>query len=1502
MTEVACTRMLAEGAVVISQVQNKDDTPTMKDLNRYVTKKYAADWKDIGLELGLKLRMLNIIEKDHPQQSVACFQETLDNWLESSPNPTWKTLEVVLTNVARQHLDLDPVDDVHSFPSNQEFPSVVTNDTSHKIAGTLFDTRKSTTPPLHTEHMRQTAVIQHKMASITVCNDDGDMRIRSHSEENLAAQNGLHHDHGRSSPTVKSGNANEMLQHHSDDHIQLPPLVMQRQLSEFPLDQSVITLGKDGYYLEDRDYNVVAGVGGASKCNRVSDTVKGTQFIVKKSTNTDDSRQDLIRESRILQEITHENVIRFYGFVEDYHDRDLTFNIFLEYGEETCGDIHYLFCQSEDKEDFSGNIVLIMLYVQQLLYAANYLRQDLGIIHCDITGKNLVVCNGGYKVKLIDFGAAVKVGGGPPVRGGCYSSSFAAPEVNRGIPVMFSADIWSIMCVAVEMVTSDWPWKFNSETTISHEIILFKIGFYEDHQITDIIEFDDYRDKYNYYQQHCEMYGELVDMWNMVFCKDSSSRPSASDLLSMRWMRKMEHDGERILRELVGDKDLDILSVSEQRRIAYQLALRDGKAEVSNFRLLVFGPENSGKTCLVSTLFGESFQDNPATQGADVNIGTIYTTNWCKCSAEEMAEKLHVRFWHNMNVTAIPIIEHVRVANLQSESVNQTEGISEDKLTTFSEPATPTKVQMPEVNEEEIQEAEKIRINDEKEFTAVVWDCAGQEKYITTHTVFIRRNNLVFVVFKASCNLFGCVEARLGDQNSSPKVTHFKVIHYWLQSVTSVRRDPGGGDHMSEFLPTVVLVATHIDEITGDVEEAKSVIITQLAKELEGKSYAKHLAGNHDEKGLLYALRKFCIFLSNKSEFRNSKTISRLKEIVLLVTAPTMKEKHPLVYIRIEKKLLSLQEEVITTAKFHEIAMESGFMADADSSEMKGALNHFHQMGIVLHFPSIDSLKELVFLTPQWLEKLYAYLIIAHPYKPTGDDKDHSYSCLVQDGILLESFLIHMLEMFNKQQQVISCKISFAQAVDYLVRFGFIAKINISTDFLEESHPFLECEEEEQIYIVPTQLPEYKGDKKLSFVDDQANWTIHFVFSTGFVPLNIFHKMISTCIDWNSSRMKDIAWLKKYEIMMVLDHGQFYRVTICEEHTSIQLDIILEKYVGEDSSENRKQLVNFFQSKLNQICKDWIPACPKVKAFIPCPFCNDLHILYKSLSKESLRLVCSTIKKPIPSGYYQNIFCCEGTKKTDQASVCEDYLNDRDRVTYAGLVEKLKDVNNWYELGMYLLPRGNTEQLANIHKSNEGNVRECKKALLIKYLEVGDRSWNTVTLALVKIGHKELATIITQSLGLEQPLLSKDSYHISEGCQSPEYKVFIDYFSTLVDTLPATDLCHYFVSDRVITLADHQEVVRSSTPQRAATILLDRVSCQIQDDDSTVFTKMLLIMKHHGIATAKSVSEEITAKLLGVKCKSGNSSQAEAEYQARSLAAAPPNTDNLDAHCIAIYT
>ena len=85
----------------------------MRDLNRYVMK-YATDWYDIGIELGLELDVLDIIEKDNPQKSVKCFQKTLDKWLKlNTDDATWKALEVALTNVNRTNLGLNPVDDVY---------------------------------------------------------------------------------------------------------------------------------------------------------------------------------------------------------------------------------------------------------------------------------------------------------------------------------------------------------------------------------------------------------------------------------------------------------------------------------------------------------------------------------------------------------------------------------------------------------------------------------------------------------------------------------------------------------------------------------------------------------------------------------------------------------------------------------------------------------------------------------------------------------------------------------------------------------------------------------------------------------------------------------------------------------------------------------------------------------------------------------------------------------------------------------------------------------------------------------------------------------------------------------------------------------------------------------------------------------------------------------------------------------------------------------------------
>ena len=85
----------------------------MRDLNRYVTYIYSADWYNIGIELGLETTVLDMIQDNNRQQNATCLQKTLDKWLQlNRDDPTWRTLEITLTNVNRAKLGLYPVDDV----------------------------------------------------------------------------------------------------------------------------------------------------------------------------------------------------------------------------------------------------------------------------------------------------------------------------------------------------------------------------------------------------------------------------------------------------------------------------------------------------------------------------------------------------------------------------------------------------------------------------------------------------------------------------------------------------------------------------------------------------------------------------------------------------------------------------------------------------------------------------------------------------------------------------------------------------------------------------------------------------------------------------------------------------------------------------------------------------------------------------------------------------------------------------------------------------------------------------------------------------------------------------------------------------------------------------------------------------------------------------------------------------------------------------------------------
>ena len=105
---------------------------------RYVTWKQAGDWRKIGLELNFNHYMLDVIQANHGFDT-ARFYDMIMKWISIDCNPTWKALELALTNVNRRKLGLHRVGEVYGMLTHRmnlmKATKLVTDNTkcSHKF-------------------------------------------------------------------------------------------------------------------------------------------------------------------------------------------------------------------------------------------------------------------------------------------------------------------------------------------------------------------------------------------------------------------------------------------------------------------------------------------------------------------------------------------------------------------------------------------------------------------------------------------------------------------------------------------------------------------------------------------------------------------------------------------------------------------------------------------------------------------------------------------------------------------------------------------------------------------------------------------------------------------------------------------------------------------------------------------------------------------------------------------------------------------------------------------------------------------------------------------------------------------------------------------------------------------------------------------------------------------------------------------------------------------------
>lgn len=217
----------------------------------------------------------------------------------------------------------------------------------------------------------------------------------------------------------------------------------------------------------------------------------------------------LMNEISLMRRLQHPNVVDFYGCTrqEDKH----ALNIFMEYVTGGC-----LVTYAKKFKVIPEQT--IRRWSCQMLRACRYLHAN-NIVHRDIKGDNILVTNDGI-IKFADFGCSKGLDVADSGMSGCNTMVgtpyWMAPEVimcssDSNSSYGTKADVWSVGCTIIEMVTGAAPWPECSSVWRA---------VYQIANATGPPPLDNPR-----------ISDELREFLKALFIRDPARRPSAEELL-----------------------------------------------------------------------------------------------------------------------------------------------------------------------------------------------------------------------------------------------------------------------------------------------------------------------------------------------------------------------------------------------------------------------------------------------------------------------------------------------------------------------------------------------------------------------------------------------------------------------------------------------------------------------------------------------------------------------------------------------------------------------------------------------------------------------------------------------------------------------------------------------------------------------------------------------------------------------------------------------------------
>lgn len=303
-------------------------------------------------------------------------------------------------------------------------------------------------------------------------------------------------------------------------------------------------------------------------------------------------------EIELIKKLDHPNVVRYLDCVQTKEH----FNLVLEFADGgALSSIIKRFRQFPEK--------LCAVYINQCLLGLEYLHSQ-NVVHRDIKAANILLTKNG-KVKLADFGISTTANNpdGPDAGAGFGSPYWMAPEViEMEITPNEKADIWSLGCTVIELLTGNPP-------------------YHEYHPMGAIVKC--VQDEHPPFPPGISK--ELEDFLLKCFQKDIEKRASAKELLQHPWffqLKESQAETTKTLEQQVnnvkpekGEKTVEFRETKD----------KDGK---ENSKDTLHG-NNNAKSIIV---YGESIRK-------DTQYKAVYITPSTTC--EEVVQLVLIKYGSN---------------------------------------------------------------------------------------------------------------------------------------------------------------------------------------------------------------------------------------------------------------------------------------------------------------------------------------------------------------------------------------------------------------------------------------------------------------------------------------------------------------------------------------------------------------------------------------------------------------------------------------------------------------------------------------------------------------------------------------------------------------------------------------------------------------------------------------------------------------------------------------